>query len=110
MMNLDIETEHIAMRPEWHRIIDAWVEQCRHHHPKVVGIDVTLRHGDRRDSGEQVDAMATACGQTLRATRRAPAMTAALHDALDALEKEVMRAEVELHAHDAREAATASQR
>jgi ribosomal subunit interface protein len=88
-MNLDIQTEHVAMRPEWHEMIDAWVDRCRRQHPTVVGIDLTLRHSDRNKAAEEVDAVAMARGRMLRATTRATLMTAALHDALDALEREL---------------------
>jgi ribosome-associated translation inhibitor RaiA len=89
-MNVDIQTEHVVMLPEWHRMIDEWLERCRKWHPGVLGIDLTLRHGERPQPGEEVEAVATACGRSLRATRHAALMTLALHDVLDALEQEVL--------------------
>jgi ribosomal subunit interface protein len=89
-MNIDIQTEHVVMRPEWHRTIDEWVERCRRHHPEVVGIDLTLRHGDRRQPGEEVDVVASARGRSLHATRQAEVMAVALHDVLDDLEHELL--------------------
>lgn len=88
-MNVDIQTERIVMRTEWHRMIDEWVERCKEHHPDVVGIDVTLRHGGRPHAEEEVDAVATARGRSVRATTQAGLMTVALHDALDALKREL---------------------
>jgi hypothetical protein len=40
-MNVDVQTERVV-RPEWRRMIDAWVERCRRQHSAVVGLDVTL--------------------------------------------------------------------
>lgn len=59
------------MRPEWHRMIEDWVQRCAKRHPHVVGIDLTLRHGDQRHP-EEVDVEAPACGRRLRAARHAP--------------------------------------
>ncbi len=88
-MNVDIVTEHVAMRPEWHDIIDAWLERCRQRHPDVEGIDFTIRHADSDPVGEMVDLVALARGRTLRADTRATDMGLALYDALDALEREL---------------------
>lgn len=89
-MNIDIETEHVVMQPEWHHMIEKWVEHCVRHHPDVVALDLTLRHGEHRHPGEQVDVVATARGRSLRAAKQADLMTMALHDALDALEGELL--------------------
>jgi ribosomal subunit interface protein len=89
-MNIDIQTEHVAMRPEWHRMIDEWVEQCARRHPDVIEVDLTLRHGEHRHAGEEVDVVATAGRRSLHAARQAEVMTVALHDALDALEYELL--------------------
>ena len=51
-MNIDIQTEHVLMCPDWHRMIDEWVARCRGRHPGVVGIDLTLRHADAIDAYE----------------------------------------------------------
>jgi ribosomal subunit interface protein len=90
-MNVDIQTEHVAMQPEWHRMIDQWLERCARSHPEIMDIDVTLRHGEPgRHPGEEVDVVATADGRSLRAARHAELMSVALHDALDALEHELL--------------------
>ena len=47
-MNIDIQTDHVAMRPTWHRMIDEWTERCARHYPEVVSIDLRLKHGDHR--------------------------------------------------------------
>jgi ribosome-associated translation inhibitor RaiA len=89
-MNIDIETEHVRMRPEWHRAIDEWVVRCQRQHPQVAGIDVMLRHGAESRAGEEVTVDATAPGRRLRGTARAPMMGVALHDAFEAIERELM--------------------
>jgi ribosome-associated translation inhibitor RaiA len=90
-MNLDIQTDHIVMRPEWHDLIDAWVGRCARFHPEVAGIDLTLRHGESgHHPGEEVDVMAMAGRRNLHVARHAEVMSVALHDALDALEHELL--------------------
>jgi ribosome-associated translation inhibitor RaiA len=87
-MNIDITAEHVAMRPEWHDIIDGWLSTCRRRHPDVDGIDVRLRHGEEPD-GEAVDLVALARGRTLRAGTHATDMGVALYDAFETLEHEL---------------------
>jgi ribosome-associated translation inhibitor RaiA len=94
MMNLDIQTEHVAMTPEWHRMIDEWVALCRRRHPLVGALDLTLRHGNERVASEQVDAVATAGPRNVRAHARAEVMGVALGDALESLERELCVSDV----------------
>jgi len=88
-MNIDIVTEHVAMRPEWHDIIGAWLDRCRHRHPDVDGVDLILRHSDYEPAGETVDLVARARGRRLRTATRATDMGTALCDALDGLDREI---------------------
>lgn len=88
-MNLDIQTEHVVMRPEWHRMIDDWIETCARRYPGFIGIDLTLRHAEHRHRGEEVEAVATARGPSLRVARQAEVMDVALRGALDALAQEL---------------------
>jgi ribosome-associated translation inhibitor RaiA len=88
-MNIDISTEHVAMRPEWHDILDAWVQSCRRRHPDLEGIDLTLRHADWEPAGEAVDVVALARGRSLHAATHATDMRTALYDALDTLDHEL---------------------
>ena len=89
-MNIDIHTEHIAMRPEWQEIIEAWLEDCRRRHPDVQGIDLSLRHAEQGQSAEAVNVVALARGRSLRAGTRGTSMSTALYDALDTLERELL--------------------
>jgi ribosome-associated translation inhibitor RaiA len=90
-MNLDIQTEHILMRPEWHDQIHAWVTRFARFHPEVAGIDLTLRHGESgRQPEEEVDVVAMAGRRSLRVAKHAELMSVALHDAFDALEHELL--------------------
>jgi len=90
-MNLDIRTEHIDMRPEWHRLIDAWVERCQRYHPSVAGLDIKVRQrDDRRRPGAEVEAVASTGRRRLRAATKAPLVRVALHDVLGALEDELL--------------------
>ena len=89
-MHLDISTERVSMRPEWDDLIAGWVEHCRRYHPVVSGVDIRLRHRDDRQPAVEVEAVASAGRRRLRATREAVFMGAALHDALDALEDELL--------------------
>lgn len=88
-MNIDISTEHVAMRPEWHDLIGTWLEGCRRRHPDVQAIALRIRHADSDPAGEAVDLVAQARGRSLHAETRATDMSVALHDALDALEREL---------------------
>jgi ribosome-associated translation inhibitor RaiA len=89
MMDLDIETEHVVLSPEWQGTIDAWIAHCRREHPAVRAVDLMLRRRER-DREMEVDAVATAGSRNLRASRHSAGMAAALHDALDALEHEIL--------------------
>jgi ribosome-associated translation inhibitor RaiA len=88
-MNIDITTEHVAMRPEWHDTIDGWLQACRRRHPDIQGLDVRIRHADSEPAGEAVDLVALARGRRLRATTQATDMGVALCDAFEALEHEL---------------------
>jgi len=88
-MDVGIQTGRLVMCPEWHHMIHAWVERCRKHHPSVAGMDVTLRYGAGGDPGE-VEAVATTRGRRLRAATRSRLVSVAIHDALAALEDELL--------------------
>jgi ribosome-associated translation inhibitor RaiA len=85
-MNVDIQTEGVAMRPEWHRTIDDWIRGCRTRHPDVVGIDLVLRH----DARDEAAVVATMRGARVRAAGQGDLMAVALHEALDGLEHELL--------------------
>jgi hypothetical protein len=85
-MNVDIQTEGVAMRPEWYRTIDDWIQGCRARHPDVVDIDLVLRH-DARDEAAVVATMRDA---HVRAAGQGDLMAVALHEALDGLEHELL--------------------
>lgn len=90
-MNIDIQTEHVRMRPEWHRMIDDWLQRCARCHPEVIGVEVNLRHAERGGRPEEaVDVVATARGRSFRETKQANVMTLALHDAFEALEQDLL--------------------
>ena len=86
-MNLDIETDHVLMRAEWHKMIDDWVARNAMEHAKLAAVDLTLRHDERK--GDQVDAVARVGGRTVRATAEGT-MPTALRDALDALQRQLV--------------------
>jgi ribosome-associated translation inhibitor RaiA len=88
-MNLDIQTEHVAMQPEWHHMIEDWVALCRDRHPGVRSLDLTLRHANDRPAADEVDAVVTLGGRSLRAHAAAAVMSLALGNALAGLEREL---------------------
>jgi ribosome-associated translation inhibitor RaiA len=88
-MNLDIETVHVLMRPEWHKIIEDWVALCAKGHPDLGTVDLTLRHVEHSHDRNRVGAVARAGGRTFRADAQGACMGIALHDALDALDREL---------------------
>ena len=87
-MNLDIETEHVAMRSEWHRTIEEWVARSAELHPDLASVDLMLRHDER--TGDRVDAVARVGSRTLRAGAQGEFMTTVLQEALAALERELL--------------------
>jgi ribosome-associated translation inhibitor RaiA len=90
-MNVDIQTEHVTMRPEWHRAIDEWLGRCARQHPETRVLDVTLRHDqDAGTAPEEAEVLVTVNGRTLRAARHAELMSLAIRDALAAIESELL--------------------
>lgn len=89
-MNIDIHTEHVAMRPEWHRMINTWLECCRRRHPDIQEIDLSLAHAGQGQTAEAVNVVALARGRSVRAGTRATTMSTALYDALETLERELL--------------------
>jgi ribosome-associated translation inhibitor RaiA len=89
-MDLDIQTEGVLMRPEWHRIIDDWLARCTQAHPELTAVEVSLRHVDRdRSPEEAAEVIANARGRRFRETRRGSVMASALHDAFEAMESDL---------------------
>ncbi len=90
-MELDIETEHVTMRPDWHAAIDRWVARCAKEHPEVTAIAIKLGHDPgSRGLAHEVAVVATARGRDLRATRRAVLVDVAMHEAFEAVERELL--------------------
>jgi ribosome-associated translation inhibitor RaiA len=89
-MNIEIRTAHAHMQEDWHRMIDAWVARCRRLHPEVAGIDVVLRRDGSKRPGDEAMVEVMARGGHLRGAGVAPTMSTALHDALDAVEHELL--------------------
>ena len=87
-MNLNIETDHILMRSEWHRMIDDWVTRSAKEHADLAAVDLALRHDDR--AGDRVDAIARIGRRIVRATAAGPSMATVLRDALDALQRQLV--------------------
>lgn len=92
-MGLDIQTERVVMRPEWHHTIEDWVARCRARHPGVAALDLTLSHAAERRSTEEVLAIATTGRHSLRVHAAADIMSTALADALHNLEHEIYACE-----------------
>ena len=88
-MNLDVETDHLLMRSEWHRMIDDWVAACRRAHPGIAALQLTLRHVEGSHPSNRVDAVARGGGRTVRAGAEGERMGTVLHQALDALDREL---------------------
>ena len=87
-MNLDIETEHVAMRSGWHRTIEEWVARSAKLHPDLASVDLRLRHDER--TGDRVDAVARVGSRTVRAGAQGELMTTVLQEALAALQRELL--------------------
>jgi ribosomal subunit interface protein len=91
-MDVEIQTQHVAMQPAWQDLIDRRIARLGAHYPRLIRVHVTLKHGRHHAQGtEQVDIVASFPGATLRAAKEKEDMTAALHAALDALEDELAK-------------------
>src|SRR5262245_60101035 len=89
-MKLEIRSERVRMRPEWHALIDAWVDRCMRYHPMVGSLEIRLRQRSDRRPGAEVEVVASAGRRRLRSTGRATIVPIALHDVLDSLENELL--------------------
>jgi ribosomal subunit interface protein len=90
-MDLKIQTQHVAMQPEWRTLIEERLARLAERYPKLVRMHVTLKHGRHHVHGvEEVDIVATYPGATLRVAKQEEEMRDAVHAALDALERELV--------------------
>lgn len=97
-MDIEIQTQHVDLQPEWRAFIDERLSRLLERYPKLIRVHVTLKHGPHHLHGaEQVDIVATCPGATLRAAKQEEEMRAALHAALDVLERELVAHHEERH-------------
>jgi ribosomal subunit interface protein len=90
-MDVEIQTQHVEMQPEWRSLIDDRLARLAERYPRLIRVHVTLKHGRHHRSGvEEVDIVATYPGATLRAAKQEEEMRDAVHAALDALERELV--------------------
>ncbi len=89
-MDIEIQTQHVEMQPEWRALIDERLSRLLERFPKLNRVHVTLKHGPHHLHGsEQVNIIAICPGATLRAAKQEEEMRDALHAALDVLEREL---------------------
>jgi ribosomal subunit interface protein len=89
-MDIEIQTREIDMQPAWRAIIDERLARLAERYPELIRVHVTLRHGRHHLHGmEEVDIVAKFPGITLRAAKQEEEMQAAVHAALDALERQL---------------------
>lgn len=89
-MDLEIQTQHIEMQPEWRTLIEDRAARFAERYPELIRMHVTLRHGAHHRSGvEEVDIVATVAGTTLRAAKEEERMRDALHAALDVIARQL---------------------
>jgi ribosomal subunit interface protein len=89
-VDVEIQTQNIAMQPEWRALIEERLARLADRYPKLVRVHVTLKHGRHHLRGaEEVDVVATYPGATLRTAKQEEEMRDAVHAALDALEREL---------------------
>lgn len=90
-MDIEIQTQHVDMQPEWRTLIEERLVGLAERYPRLIRVHVTLRHGRHHVRGvEEVDIVATYPGATLRAAKQEEEMRHAVHAALDALERELV--------------------
>jgi ribosomal subunit interface protein len=89
-IDVEIQTQHVELQPQWTALIDERLGKLAERYPEMLRVHVTFRHGGHHLHGtEEVDVVANSAGQTLRAAKREETMAAALHAALDALERQL---------------------
>ena len=82
-MNVDVQARHVDMENAWRALIDERLAKLAGRYPALLRVHVTAQHGEHHQHGtEEVD---------LLATKEDADMIAALHAALDALEREIRR-------------------
>jgi ribosomal subunit interface protein len=89
-MDIDIQTLHVDMQPEWRALIDRRLARLADRYPRLKRVHVTLKHGRHHLHGvEEVDIVAACAGATVRAAKREGEMRDAVHAALDVLENQL---------------------
>jgi ribosomal subunit interface protein len=89
-MDIEIQTQHVEMQPEWRTLIEERLARLAERYPKLIRVHVTLKHGPHHAHGaEEVDIVATYPRATLRAGKREEGMRDAVHAALEALERQL---------------------
>ena len=89
-MDLEIQSQHVPMQPEWRAFVDERVARLGERYPELIRVHVTLKRGRHHQQGaDEVDVVANVAGVTLRAAKQKERMLDALHAALDALEREL---------------------
>jgi ribosomal subunit interface protein len=89
-MDIEIQTQHVAMQPEWRALIDERLARLAERYPALIRVHVTLKHGRHHQRGvEEVDIVATCPGATVRAAKPGEEMRDAVHAALDVLERQL---------------------
>jgi ribosomal subunit interface protein len=89
-VDIEIQTQHVDMQPDWRTLIEERLARLGERYPKLIRVHVTLRHGRHHLRGaEEVDIVATYPGATLRAAKQEEEMRDAVHAALDVLERQL---------------------
>ena len=89
-MDVEIQTQHVDMQPEWRALIDERLARLAERYPRLIRVHVTLRHGRHHLRGaEEVAIVATYPGATLRTAKQEEEMRDAVHAALETLEREL---------------------
>ncbi|HET7224759.1 MAG TPA: HPF/RaiA family ribosome-associated protein [Candidatus Eisenbacteria bacterium] len=91
-MDLEIQTEHIELDPNWRDLIETLANHVEARYPELLRLHVTLKHGPHHRVGfEDVALVANVEGRTFRAEKREEKVRAAIHAAFHALDIEMER-------------------
>jgi ribosomal subunit interface protein len=89
-MDVEIQTQHVAMQPEWNALVEERLARLAERYPRLIRVHVTLKRGRHHLRGvDEVDIVATCPGATIRAAKQEDEMRDAVHAALDALERQL---------------------
>ena len=91
-MNLEIQSRHVGLDPDWRDLIERLSEGLSAHYPGLLRLHVTVSHGRHHRTGsEEVALLANDDGTPVRVAKVEANVHAAIRAAFQAMEIELAR-------------------